>query len=48
MAKICPISNKAVIYLTCAECEHKADCRAGRLQKPTDIKQSKSIKPTVK
>lgn len=27
MAKICPETNKAVIYLTCADCENKIKCR---------------------
>lgn len=31
MAKICPLTNKTVIYLTCAECDQKTDCRAGKL-----------------
>lgn len=31
MAKICPVTNKAVIYLSCAECEQKVECRAGNL-----------------
>lgn len=26
--KICPLTNKPVIYLTCNECEHKGqDCK---------------------
>ena len=33
MAKICPLTSKAVIYLTCMECEQKVECRAGRLLK---------------
>ncbi len=32
MAKICPLSKKAVIYIQCAECEHKVECRAGTLE----------------
>lgn len=27
MAKICPLTNKVVLYLTCLECEDKGKCK---------------------
>ena len=36
MAKICPLSGKGVIYLTCSECEHKDKCRRGELNESDD------------
>ena len=37
MAKLCPITNKKVIYLTCLECEEKLCEQETPTERPTKI-----------
>ena len=37
MAKLCPITNKKVIYLTCLECEEKLCEQETVTEKPTKM-----------
>ncbi len=39
MSKICPQTNEKVIYLTCQECEERADCQKGVLEESKKQKQ---------
>ncbi len=48
MAKICPLTNKAVIYLTCMECEQKVECRAGKLNKTDEADKDINIRSKEK
>ena len=46
MAKICPITNEKVIYLTCQECEDRYECSkkapAGKNSSPADAGQEEN------
>ena len=42
MAKICPLTDKKVLYLECNECEEKRACMLGLLEKDTEEKDIKS------
>lgn len=37
MAKLCPITNKKVIYLTCLECDEKLCEKETATEKPTKM-----------
>ncbi len=41
MAKICPLTGKGVIYLTCMDCDKKYECRQGKLNVKENDKRKK-------